>query len=72
MSAYLSAALTILASLIVGAALSGGARRQSWTAPAVGAAALMLVALLTIRLPGHGQTAAAACAVDFILPGEGR
>ncbi|HEU0023985.1 MAG TPA: hypothetical protein VFQ12_05120, partial [Thermoleophilaceae bacterium] len=66
MSAYLSALLIAAASIVVGAAVTGRAERHSWTAPSIGLAALMLLALVTIRLPGHGATAAAATGIAVV------
>jgi hypothetical protein len=59
-TAYLSALAVCAGSVAVGAALCCRARDWSWTAPAVGLAALVLLALVAVRLPGHGDTAAAA------------
>ena len=60
MTAYLSALAVCAASVAVGAALCCRERDWSWTAPAVGLAAIVLLALVAVRLPGHGTTAAAA------------
>jgi hypothetical protein len=60
LSAYLSAAGVCVAAVVVGQAICGRGRDWSWTAPAVGFAALTLLALLAVRLPGHATTAALA------------
>lgn len=60
--------LVLGASLVVGqalASLAAGATRErpqpfSWLAPAYGLAAILVVAGITIRLPGHAVTAAVA------------
>jgi hypothetical protein len=62
-SAYLSAAAICATSTTVGLALCGRDCTWRWTAPAVGLAALTLVALVAVHLPGHGATAAAAVAI---------
>jgi hypothetical protein len=59
-TAYLSALAVCAASIAAGAALCCRPREWSWTAPPAGLAALMLLALVTVRLPGHGTTAAIA------------
>ncbi len=84
-AALVSLLLVLGASLVVGlalAALAAGARRgdpatASWTAPAVGLAALLVVGGIAIRLPGHGVTAAIALGILVIasaayLPGRVR
>jgi hypothetical protein len=63
MAAYSIAAAISVISLMLGAAVCGRAGRWSWTVPAVGLAAAMLIATIAIRLPGHGGTAAAALAI---------
>jgi hypothetical protein len=65
-TAYLSAVAVCAASIAAGAALCCRPREWSWTAPPVGLAALMLLALVTVRLPGHGTTAAIAVALATI------
>jgi hypothetical protein len=65
-TAYLSAVAVCAASIAAGAALCCRPREWSWTAPPVGLAALMLLALVTVRLPGHGTTAAIALALATI------
>ena len=78
MAAYLIATAISVISLVLGGAICGRAGRWSWTAPAVGLAAAMLIAATAIRLPGHGGTAAAALAISgcgLVGPhreGEGR
>jgi hypothetical protein len=59
-TAYVCVAVVCVAATAVGLAICGRDRSWSWTAPAVGFAALTLLALLTVRLPGHGTTAAVA------------
>jgi hypothetical protein len=62
-TAYLSALAVCAASVAVGAALCCKERDWSWTAPAVGLAAIVLLALGAVRLPGHGATAAVTLAL---------
>lgn len=59
----------VAASIAIGAGVitACGARRWSWTAPAVGLAAATIVAWWAVRLPGHGWTALAALAVAAAL-----
>lgn len=66
MTAYLSALAVCATSMTVGAALCCRTREWSWTAPPVGLAAVILLALATVRLPGHGTTAAVAVALAAI------
>ncbi|MBA3264097.1 MAG: hypothetical protein H0T69_16830 [Thermoleophilaceae bacterium] len=66
MTAYLSALAVCATSITVGAALSCRSREWSWTGPPVGLAAVMLLALAAVRLPGHGTTAAVAIALATI------
>jgi hypothetical protein len=56
---YASAALICLASLLVGRAIFtlAGRREWSWLEPAVGFAAIIAVAGLLARAPGHGTSA---------------
>lgn len=70
-SAIASAALIGAASLAVGGAICGlcgwrgpeeARSRWSWLSPAVGLAALLAVAAIAARLPGHAATAALALA----------
>jgi hypothetical protein len=65
-TAYLSALAVCAASVAVGAALCCRARDWSWTAPAVGLAAIVLLALVAVRLPGHGATAAVTLALATV------
>jgi hypothetical protein len=60
MSAFLIAPALCLAAAAVGAAVCCRSGTWSWTAPCVGLAALVLLAWVAVRLPGHGTTAAAA------------
>jgi hypothetical protein len=62
-TAYLSALAVCAASVAVGAALCCRERSWSWIAPAVGLAAIVLLALVAVRLPGHGATAAVTLAL---------
>jgi hypothetical protein len=66
-TAYLSALAVCAASIAAGAALCCRSGEWSWTAPPVGLAALMLLALATVRLPGHGTTAAIAVGLATIV-----
>jgi hypothetical protein len=61
-TAYICAAAVCAAATAVGRAICGRNGPWCWAAPAVGLAALTLVALLAVRLPGHGATAAVAVA----------
>jgi hypothetical protein len=56
---YVAALVVCVASLLVGRALLslGGRRRWSWLEPAVGFGALLTVAGILARVPGHGRTA---------------
>jgi hypothetical protein len=65
-TAYLSALAVCAASIAAGAALCCRSGEWSWTAPPVGLAALMLLALVAVRLPGHGTTAAVAVGLATI------
>lgn len=67
MTAYLSALAVCAASISVGAAICCREREWSWTAPAVGLAAVVLLGLAAVRLPGHGATAAAAIALATLV-----
>lgn len=67
MAAYLSALAVCAASIAAGAALCCRSREWSWTAPPAGLAALMLLALVTVKLPGHGTTAAVAVGVATLI-----
>jgi len=62
---YAAALIVIAASIAVGAGILAacGRREWSWTAPAVGLAAVTIVAWWAVRLPGHGWTALIALAV---------
>ncbi|MSO42415.1 MAG: hypothetical protein EXQ70_11080 [Solirubrobacterales bacterium] len=65
LSAILAGALIVAASLAAGQAilLACGYRRPSAVAPATGLAALLVLCGITIKLPGHGVTAAIACGI---------
>ena len=65
-TAYLGALAVCGVAVAVGAAICCRSRAWSWTAPPVGLAAVMLLALVAVRLPGHGATAAAAVALATI------
>ncbi len=56
---YVSAALICAASLLLGRAILAATGRESWSwlEPAVGFGAMISVAGLLVRLPGHGTTA---------------
>jgi hypothetical protein len=58
LSAYGSCAIILVAAFVVGRAICGlcGVDRWTWTAPAVGFAALLAVVDAAIRLPGGGWT----------------
>src|SRR5258708_4520311 len=62
LSIVTSAALICLGSLAVGQGLLAlcGARRWSWLAPPVGVAALILLAVPALHVPGRAATAAVA------------
>jgi len=70
---YSAALFTIAVSTAIGAGIcaAGGARRWTWTAPAIGLAAASVLAWWAVRLPGHGLTTlvvlAAAAAVGGAL-----
>jgi hypothetical protein len=65
-SAYLSALAICGAALVIGGGLCSRTGAWSWTAPATGLAAVVLLAWLAMRLPGHGTTAAVAIALATI------
>ena len=67
MTAYLSALAVCAVSTVVGAALACRPGGWSWTAPAVGLGVVMLLALVAVRLPGHGTTAAVAVTLASVL-----
>ena len=73
LSAYLCCAIICVISAILGQAICGfsGADRWTWTAPAVGFAALLVIVDAAIRLPGGGWaslTAVGLClAVSVVL-----
>lgn len=66
LSAYLIALGLSLASVGCGAAICGSGGSWSWAAPPVGLAALTIIALVAIRLPGHGTTAAVAIGLALV------
>ena len=66
-----AALLVVVASCAVGGGIlrvSGG-RQWSWGAPAVGLAAIVVLAWWTVRLPGHGVTALACVGVAAVAGG---
>ncbi len=73
--AYVSLILILVSALLVGQALvafaAGSTRehpvRASWLAPAYGIAALLVIAGVAVRLPGHGVTAAIALIASTAL-----
>src|SRR5262249_29011817 len=62
LGAYGSAAAIIVGSVVVGPAVLPLCGREGWAwlAPAVGAATILIVADVAIRLPGHADAAAVA------------
>ena len=68
---YGAALFLIGASLALGGGVLAltGARRWSWTAPAIGLAAATILAWWAVRLPGHGTTALVVVAVASLLGG---
>jgi hypothetical protein len=66
---YASAALICLASLLVGRATFSlaGRRRWCWLEPAVGFAAIIAVAGVLARAPGHGTTATLGIVVLIVV-----
>ena len=62
---YASFVVLLAVAAVIGQAvlLAAGRRRWSGLAPAVGLAALCVLAWWTVRLPGEGATAAVACAL---------
>ncbi len=62
---YAAALIVLAASTAAGAGILAisGRRAWSWTAPAVGLAAITIVAWWAVRLPGHGWSALAAVAL---------
>ena len=69
MQAYGAALLIVLASAVLGQAICVAAQRdqRSWAAPAVGLAALIVLANAVIVLPGRGVTAAAVVGLALAL-----
>lgn len=61
---YSAALIAIAVSTAIGAGIcaASGARRWTWTAPAIGLAAATVLAWWAVRLPGHGLTALAVLA----------
>src|SRR5690242_787916 len=59
-SALLAGALILVASLLLGAAVMAiaGLRRHSAAVPATGLSALLVICGISVKLPGHGVTAA--------------
>ncbi|MEZ5155447.1 MAG: hypothetical protein R2718_04975 [Solirubrobacterales bacterium] len=74
-AAYATLLVVLLGALIVGQALAvlgAGADRErplgfSWLAPAYGLAAMLVLAGVAIRLPGHAATAAVALAALIVV-----
>lgn len=66
---YGGATLLFCASAIVGQAVFvlAGRTRWSWSAAAVGLAALVVLSAIAIRLPGRAATAAVLCAAAVVL-----
>jgi hypothetical protein len=66
-----AAALLLIAATAAGAGIHAalGRRTWSWTAPAVGLAAITIVGWWAVRLPGHGWTALAAVAALALAGG---
>jgi len=66
---YGGAALLFGASAIIGQAalILAGRTRWSWSAAAVGLAALVVLSAIAIRLPGRGVTSAIICTLAFLL-----
>ncbi len=69
LAAYCSCLLILLASSILGRALCGlcGAHSWTWTAPAVGFAALLTIVDTVIRLPGGGVTSLAVVVALVVI-----
>jgi hypothetical protein len=68
MAAYLSAVMICATAVVLGAAVCARRGGWTWTAPAVGLSATMLLALGGVRLPGHATTAAALLAAAERTP----
>lgn len=68
---YFAALIVVVASLAIGAGIcvAGGARRWTWAAPAVGLAAVTVLAWWAVRLPGEGVTALVAVVVASVIGG---
>ncbi len=66
---YATAALILLASLVVGRAIASllGWRRSGWLTGAIGFAALVVVAPFLLRLPGRATTATIVLALLIVL-----
>jgi hypothetical protein len=66
-----AAVLAVAASTAAGAGVLAacGRERWSWTAPAIGLAAITIVGWWAVRLPGHGWTALAAVVLAAIAGG---
>ena len=67
MTAHLAAIMICVVSVVLGAAITCRPGQWSWTAPPAGLATAIVLALATVRLPGHGTTAALAIAAALAL-----
>ena len=69
LATLVSAALTCIGALLVGQLVLRlcGASAWSWTAPAVGLAAMMIVAVAALRLPGGAVSAAVVLLVLVLI-----
>jgi len=67
--AYGAALLIVVASVVLGQAICGAARRdqRAWAAPAVGLAALIVLASAAIKLPGRGVAAVAVVGLALVI-----
>src|ERR1700683_322652 len=69
LSAYLCCAIICVVSVVLGQAICGlsGIDRWTWTAPAVGFAALLVVVDAAIRLPGGGWASLGAVILCLVV-----
>ena len=67
--AYASVAVVCVASVVVGQAILAlaGRRHRNWLAGGVGLAALLVVAGIAVKLPGHGTAVAVALAATLVV-----